>query len=213
MYIPKHFAQPDREALCEIIRTYPLATLVTHTADGFSANHLPMHLTAGEHSAGILSGHVARANPLWTELHAAKEVLAIFHGPHAYISPSWYPEKAKSGMVVPTWNYVVVHVRGKLKVIDDAAWLHRHLQLLTAQQEASFASPWRVQDAPASFIEKLAHAIVGIELEITSLTGKWKASQNQSVENQLGAVQGLQDSDTTERHQMASIMTTVKQSG
>lgn len=143
MYIPKHFAQPDREALCEIIRTYPLATLVTHTSDGFAANHLPMHLTADEHSAGILSGHVAKANPLWTELHAAKEVL----------------------------------------------------------------------DAPASFIEKLAHAIVGIELEITSLTGKWKASQNQSVENQLGAVQGLQDSDTTERHQMASIMTTVKQSG
>ncbi|SDK16848.1 negative transcriptional regulator, PaiB family [Methylophilus rhizosphaerae] len=213
MYIPKHFAEPDKTALYDIVRAYPLATLVTQTADGVDANHVPLHLTVQNGTAITLSGHVARANPLWKTYNGSKEVLAIFHGPNAYITPSWYPEKARSGMVVPTWNYVVVHVHGNLKVIDDASWLRRHLALLTAQQEASFKKPWQVEDAPSNFIEKMIQAVVGIEINITSLTGKWKSSQNQPVENQLGAVQGLQESDATVNHQMASIMTAVNRLG
>jgi transcriptional regulator len=206
MYIPKHFAAPSTEALYELIRSYPLATLVTQTANGLDANHLPLYLTRQEDGLGTLSGHIARANPLGQELLTIEDVLIIFHGPNAYITPSWYPIKIQHGMVVPTWNYVVVHAKGKLKLIDDAEWLHQHLELLTLQNEARFENAWQIQDAPASFIDKMIKAVIGIEIEITSLTGKWKASQNQSVENQLGVIQGLSEGNSVNNQAMASMI-------
>lgn len=206
MYTPKHFSETDHDALHGIMRTYPLATLVSALSNSVDANHLPLHFNQQPDTPGTLSGHVARANPLCREMMDDKEVLAIFHGPQAYISPSWYPTKARTGMVVPTWNYVVVHAYGKLKVIDDAEWLRTHLETLTAEHEAGFAKPWQLADAPSSFIDQLIHAVVGIEIEITRLSGKYKVSQNQPVENQLGMMQGLRERNHEKDQEMASVI-------
>ena len=140
---------------------------------------------------GALRGHVAQSNPIWQDFEPDKEVLAIFHGPEAYISPSWYATKKESGKVVPTWNYAVVHAYGTLRIVEDAGWIRDQLESLTNNSEASFAEPWTLNDAPKDFTEKLIGTIVGIEIEITRLSGKWKASQNQPLENQLGVIQGL----------------------
>lgn len=205
MYTPKHFSAPNTAALHALMRAYPFATLVVTTATGIEINHLPLHLNA----AGELSGHLARANPLWQAIQAEQPVMAIFHGPHAYVTPSWYATKAQTGRVVPTWNYVVVHVRGTLRLIEDARWLRSHLAALTAQQEAAFEQPWQLEDAPAGFIDILMQAVVGIEIDITQLTGKWKVSQNQPPENQLGVLQGLSASEVAHGNAMAEIVQAV----
>lgn len=205
MYTPKHFSAPNTAALHALMRAYPFATLVIMTATGIEINHLPLHLDA----AGVLSGHLARANTLWQAVQTEHEVMAIFHGPHAYVTPSWYATKAQTGRVVPTWNYVVVHVRGTLRLIEDAHWLQSHLAALTAQQEAAFEQPWQLEDAPAGFIDKLMQAVVGIEIDITQLTGKWKVSQNQPPENQLGVLQGLSASEVAHGNAMAEIVQAV----
>jgi len=205
MYTPKHFSAPNASALHALMRAYPFATLVVATATDIEINHLPLHLDA----AGVLSGHLARANPLWQAIQAEQPVMAIFHGPHAYVTPSWYATKAQTGRVVPTWNYVVVHVRGTLRLIEDAHWFRSHLAALTVQQEAAFEQPWQLEDAPAGFIDKLMQAVVGIEIDITQLTGKWKVSQNQPPENQLGVLQGLSASEVAHGNTMAEIVQAV----
>jgi len=205
MYTPKHFSAPSEAALHELIRAYPFATLIMTTGSGVEVNHLPLYLD----DQGVLSGHLARASPLWQAVQAEQPVMAVFHGPHAYVTPSWYATKTQTGMVVPTWNYVVAHVRGTLRVIEDAHWLRAHLAALTAQQEAAFEQPWQLEDAPAGFIDKLMQAVVGIEIEITQLTGKWKVSQNQPLTNQLGVLQGLGASEATHGKAMAEIVRAV----
>lgn len=187
------------------MRGYPLATLITIAANGIEVNHLPLYLERH----GVLSGHLARANPLWQQAQKLSEVMAVFHGPQAYVTPSWYPTKAQTGKVVPTWNYVVVHARGRLRVINDAHWLRTHLQALTAQHEADFVQPWHLEDAPAGFIDLLMQAVVGIEIEIIELTGKWKVSQNQPLENQLGVVQGLASQYDAQASAMAAVVEAV----
>lgn len=211
MYNPKHFSETDHDALQAIMRSYPLATLVVAAADSMDANHLPLHFSQHGDTPGRLSGHVARANPLCAQSMDGKEVLVIFHGPQAYISPGWYATKARTGMVVPTWNYVVVHAHGTLKLIDDAGWLRAHLASLTAEHEAGFASPWQLADAPTAFIDQLLQAVVGIEIEIKRLTGKCKASQNQTLENQLGVIQGLAELDQQQAHAMAATISRCNQ--
>ena len=206
MYIPEHFSEPNTDALHGLIRAYPLATLVSISEEGFNANHIPLHLDAAKGGHGTLSGHIARSNPLWKDIAANNQVLVIFHGPHAYVTPSWYASKAQTGMVVPTWNYVAVHAHGRVKVIEDKEWLRAHLSLLTADQETKFKQPWQLEDAPADFIDKLMRAVVGIEMEIAHMAGKLKASQNQSVENQLGVVFGLRESNMHEQCRMAAMM-------
>lgn len=194
MYIPTQFEQPDVEVMHELIRNRPLATLVTLGANGINANHIPLHLAEMPEPFGVLRGHIARANPLWRDLAADVETLAIFHGPDAYISPSWYATKQETDKVVPTWNYAVVHAYGTLRIIDDAVWVRAQLEALTQQHEAAFPEPWAVSDAPEDFTEKLLGAVVGIEMVITRLTGKWKVSQNQPLQNQLSVIQGLNGS-------------------
>jgi len=191
MYIPKQFAEPRVDVLHRLIRANPLATLVTLSSDGLEANHIPLHLSPDPGPLGTLRGHVARANPVWSDFASDVESLAIFHGRNAYITPSWYPTKQETGKVVPTWNYVVAHAYGKLRVIDDPVWLRSHLDALTAHNEASFASPWHIGDAPADYIDRLLGAIVGIEIVVARLVGKRKASQNQPAENQAGVLRGL----------------------
>lgn len=192
MYLPKHFEETRTDILGGLIRDFPLATLVTHSPEGLEANHIPLYFHETENGPGVLRGHIARANAL-SRYTGEGEVLAIFHGPQAYVSPSWYPTKVETGKVVPTWNYAVVHAYGTLRIVDDPAWLRERLNELTAQSEAAFATPWAVSDAPDEYIAKLLHAIVGIELTITRMTGKWKVSQNQPFANRAGVADGLRE--------------------
>jgi len=148
-------------------------------------------LAPDEGSCGVLRGHVARANPIWQRSLLQHDVLAIFQGSEHYISPSWYPSKKEHGKVVPTWNYAAVHATGKLSVIDDPVWLRALLASLTQQHEEAMPQPWSIDDAPADYIDKMLAAVVGIEIEIVQLQGKWKVSQNQPAQNRQGVVEGL----------------------
>lgn len=208
MYLPAHFEESRSEVLHALLRAQPFATLVTQGADGVTADHLPLHLEPGVGPCGALQGHVARANPLWQQA-ADSEVLAIFHGPQAYVTPSWYPGKREHGKAVPTWNYVVVHARGRLRAIDDAAWLRRQLEALVARHEAGFAEPWQIADAPPDYIDRMLTAIVGIEIVITSLVGKWKISQNQPAANRAGVVAGLRERGTADALAMAELVAAI----
>lgn len=206
MYIPKHFEEPRLDAMQGLIRAHPLATLVTLSPGGLDANHIPLHLSEKASPFGVLRGHVARANPLWREFAKDGEVLAVFQGPDAYISPSWYATKQETGKVVPTWNYVAVHAYGTLRVVDDAAWIRARLEELTAHNEADLPTPWAVADAPHEFTEKLIESIVGIEISITRLLGKWKVSQNQPPHNQASVIQGLTASQQDSAAAMARLV-------
>ncbi len=191
MYVPDQFQASRIEDMHDLIRSYPLATVVTLSSNGLNANHIPFHLSVDSSPFGTLQGHIARSNPMWNDLADDVDVLVVFHGPNTYISPSWYATKKDSGKVVPTWNYMVVHAYGSLKIIDDASWLLSQLELLTADNEAAFADPWQVSDAPQAFTERLMGAIVGIEIVITKLVGKWKVSQNQPPENRASVIHAL----------------------
>jgi transcriptional regulator len=194
MYTPIHFEEPRVEIMHELMRARPLATLVTMTTNGLNANHIPLQLLGQPAPFGTLHGHVARANPMWIDFAHDIDVLAIFHGPDSYITPSWYATKQETGKVVPTWNYSVVHAYGRLRIIDDAAWIRAQIEALTNHNEANFSKPWAVSDAPHEFTEKLIDAIVGIEIVITKLSGKWKMSQNQPAQNQASVIKGLSTS-------------------
>jgi transcriptional regulator len=203
MYVPKHFEVTDVKVIHELIHDYPLATLVTTSVHGLNANHIPMHLTATPEPYGTLIGHVAKANPILEDINGEKQSLAIFHGPNAYITPSWYETKKEHGKVVPTWNYVVAHVYGTLQIVDNPAWLRTQIETLTDQNESQFSEPWAVADAPTEFTEKLLESIVGIEMKITKLLGKWKVSQNQPVQNKSSVIKGLKDN---QRQEMADLV-------
>ena len=190
MYLPSAFEQPDREVLHALMQAHPFATLFSQGAEGPTADHIPLELDASVGTHGVLRGHVARANPLW-QLAAGQPVLAVFHGPQAYITPSWYATKALTHKVVPTWNYAVVHAHGSLQVVEEAPWLHALVSRLTQEREAARSQPWAVGDAPPDFIQSLLRAIVGIEIPLTQLIGKFKLSQNRSAADRAGVVAGL----------------------
>ena len=206
MYVPAHFEESRIEVLHDLILTHPFSTLVTMSSIGINANHIPLHLVQEAGQYGTLQGHVARANPVWSDLVNNVEVLVIFQGPSSYITPSWYPTKQEHGKVVPTWNYVTVHAYGALRVIDDPVWVKTQLESLTVQQEALFDKPWAVSNAPVEFTDKMIGAIVGIEILITKLIGKWKVSQNQPTLNQAGVVQGLDSLGRSEATELAAIV-------
>jgi transcriptional regulator len=190
MYTPAINAETNLEVLHQFIRENPLCALVTQTAEGMVASHIPVVLHPEVSTNGVLRGHVARANSQWSSLTTA-EALAIFTGPQHYISASWYPDKVTDGKEVPTWNYTAVHVYGTILAIEDPAWLLAHLRTLTDTNEVIAETPWSVDDAPPDFISKLSKAIVGIELQITRLEGKWKVSQNRSERDIVGVSAGL----------------------
>ena len=193
MYVPKHFEETRVEVLHELIRAQPLGALVTLTPGGLDANHIPFEVDPEPAPFGTLRGHVARANPVWKDAARDAQALVIFQGPGAYISPSWYPTKKETAKVVPTWNYVVVHAHGMLRVIDDRAWLRAFVERLTDRHEAGRREPWQVTDAPADFIDAMVGAIVGIEVPIARLIGKWKVSQNRPEADREGAAAGLRE--------------------
>jgi transcriptional regulator len=206
MYLPKHFEETRIEVLHALVRAHPLGALVTLGAGGLEANHLPFEIDPAPAPFGTLRGHVARANPVWRELSRGADALAIFQGPAIYVSPSWYPSKQADGKVVPTWNYAVVHAYGPLRAIDDAAWLRAFVERLTNRHESGRPGPWQVSDAPADYVDKMVTAIVGIELPVARLVGKWKASQNRPAADRAGVVAGLEQDGGDAAHAMAALV-------
>jgi transcriptional regulator len=205
MYCPAHF-QEDRPAeLLRLITQFPLATIVRHGPDGLTADHVPLLLQATPGGAGKLVGHIARHNPLW-QVPSDQELLVVFQGPSTYISPNWYATKHEAGKVVPTWNYAVVHAHCSLHAIHDPEQVRQLVTQLTDQHEASQAHPWHVADAPRDYIDKLLANIVGIELRVHRMQGKWKVSQNQPSQNQQSVVQGLLSEGADAQAQMASLV-------
>ncbi|MBW9112551.1 FMN-binding negative transcriptional regulator [Rhizobium cauense] len=191
MYQPPHFREEDLSVQHALIRAHPLGLLVTAGASGLMANSVPIHLDAAASEKGVLRLHLAKANPQWRDIEAGADVLAVFQGADAYITPSWYQTKQETGKVVPTWNYAIVQVRGKARVIDDAGWLLQQINAITTQQEGPRDRPWAVGDAPDEFIRAQLKGIIGVEIEIAAIEGKWKVSQNRPVADREGVAAGL----------------------
>jgi transcriptional regulator len=191
MYQPEHFKLEERTALHEVMRAHPLGQLISAGASGLQANPVPFKLHADEGEHGTLRTHLARPNGQWRDFVDGCDVLVVFQGPQGYVTPSWYATKKEHGKVVPTWNYVTVQVRGRATAIQDGQWLVRHVSELSDQQEQPLEHPWAVSDAPEPFITALARGIVGVEIAITEITGKFKMSQNRPEADRHGVVEGL----------------------
>jgi transcriptional regulator len=186
VYVPEHFREARIEVLQAFMERHPLATLVANTSDGLTANHIPLRSTLRPDGTGTLRGHIARGNSLWRELGADAPVLAIFMGPDSYVSPNWYPSKREHGKAVPTWNYATIHLKGTIRFIDDVAWLRDFVSTLTDTHEQPRAHPWHVTDAPPDYIDSMLRAIVGFEIAVSSIVGKFKGSQNRSTADRAG---------------------------
>lgn len=182
MYSPKHFEEDRINVMHDLMDAYPFSTLITMNEGMPEANHIPVILIKGS-ELGVLQGHLARSNPVWKNHNSDDEVLVIFQGPQHYITPSWYASKTDDGKVVPTWNYISVHARGKIRFIQDKEWLLDHVTRLTSINEKKVNSSWTVSDAPQDYISKLVMAVVGFEITLTALQGKWKLGQNRSSDD------------------------------
>ncbi len=207
MHVPKAFQQDDPVALHELMEKYPLASLITYSATGIEVNHIPFFLNKSKGKLS-LQGHIAKANPLWKLIKDKSQVLLVFHGPNCYISPNYYPTKKEQGKVVPTWNYVAVHVKGLLSYRFDTEFKLDMLNNLTIQHEQNQEKPWSITDAPMQYIQRMLAAIVGLEIEILSITGKWKVSQNQPEINKQGIVAGLSNEETSDSLNIANLVQT-----
>ncbi len=190
MYVPEHFHEQRLEVLQALVERHPLATLVAATDEGLTANHIPM-LAELRADGGVLRGHIARGNTLWRKLPPDASVLAIFVGADSYVSPNWYPSKREHGKAVPTWNYATVHIHGAIRFIDDAPWLQELVTRLTDVHEGTRSDRWHVSDAPADYIVGMLRAIVGFEIKVARVIGKFKGSQNRSSVDRSGVRTGL----------------------
>ncbi len=213
MYTPAHFKEDRIDVLHTLIQHHPLGTLITMTSDGLNANHIPFMVDASRGAFGTLRGHVARANPMWKTFNAEVNALVVFQGPDAYISPSWYPSKKEHGKVVPTWNYAVVHAAGPLMIHDDTDWMRGFLNSITDHFESArntATAPWKMSDAPEDYVATMMRAVVGIEIPLLSLEGKWKVSQNRPLADRegvaLGLVKGAGESDRESARDMAALV-------
>lgn len=193
MYVPQHFEETRIDELHRLIREYPLGVMVLHGPDGLDAHHLPFELNAADGDHGHLIAHVARANPVWRQVHDGEEVLVVFRGGDAYISPNWYPSKHETHRHVPTWNYRVVHAHGKIRVRDDERFVRGVVARLTRTHESRTGAPrpWKMTDSDKDYIDRMLTAIVGIEVALTRLIGKWKLSQNRETRDRVGAADEL----------------------
>ena len=203
MYVPAHFNEPSLDMLHARIAQHPFGTLITHGKSGLDANHLPFELDTEGGGLGVLHAHVARANPVWQDIADGDEVLVVFHAGDAYISPSWYPSKHESHKQVPTWNYIVVHAYGRVTVRDDERYVRGVVGRLTRTHEASQPQPWKMADAPKDYLDAMLKSIVGLQIDITRLTGKNKLSQNKEARDIRGAAEAL---NARENIQIANAM-------
>jgi transcriptional regulator len=210
MYIPRHNEEKRIPVMQALMISHPLATLVTLGAAGLFASHVPMVLEEDGSEFGLLKCHISRANTQWRDFVPTVDALAIFAGHQHYITPNWYPGTKTHGKEVPTWNYVVVHAYGPLRVIEDADWLLKNVEKLTDIHEAGSPVPWKVSDAPADFIKTQLRGIVGLELTIKRLEGKWKVSQNRNAEERKGVIEGLTRLNTPESVAMKNLVEDAK---
>jgi len=206
MYVPKHFEENDVGVLHALLSSYPLGTWVTHANSELVVNHIPFLLDPIAGQFGVLIGHVARANPIWQTFSKTTRSVVVFQGPQTYITPSWYPTKHAHGKAVPTWNYAVVHAHGIPRAIEDRDWLLKHVTSLSDLHEARQVTPWSVADAPPDYIDTMLKAIVGIEMPIDAMVGKWKTSQNRTLPDMLGTIAGLYERGDGASQQMAAII-------
>ena len=213
MYLPPEFKEESVPVLHEAIRQTALGTLVTLGEAGLEASHVPMLIDREPAPYGTLTGHVSRANPQWRRSATGVQALAIFLGPDAYISPAWYATKQQTGKVVPTWNYVAIHAYGELRFFEDGERLLRLVTRLTETHEAGRREPWAVDDAPAEFVRGMLKGIVGFELPIVRLEGKWKMSQNRPAEDRSGVIEGLQREGGASDVAVAEAMIAVERNG
>ncbi|WP_455286618.1 FMN-binding negative transcriptional regulator [Cupriavidus necator] len=207
MYIPAHFAETRPEELARIVREHPLGMLVTHGSAGLDADHIPFEFDAVEGTHGVLTAHVARANPLWQRCPTGTPAMVVFRGAEAYISPNWYPSKHEAHRQVPTWNYEVVHAHGLITVHDDERFVRRLVARLTRRHEAAEPRPWKMGDSTPEYIDSMLRNIVGIEVAITSLVGKVKLSQNRESRDRLSAA------DTLEARGYGELAQSMRQAG
>ena len=206
MYIHPQHRMTDREALYALMASHPLGAWVCHGRDGLIANHVPFFLDRDRGPFGTLVGHVSRANTVWRQLGPAVPSVVMFQGPQAYITPGWYPGKQAHGEVVPTWNYVVVHARGVARAVENRERVFEVLSRLTQAHEAYRPTPWSVSDAPAAFMDKMMRAVVGIEIPIDHLEGKFKASQDEALPDRHGTVRGLREQACDAARAMAALV-------
>ena len=191
MYEPAHFVESNPDILHALIRAHPLGMLISAVGDDLQANPIPFLLDANWGDKGVLRAHLARANPQVKHLEDGARALVVFQGENAYVTPSWYASKKEHGKVVPTWNYVMVQVRGAVRLLGDAE-LHAQITALTNAHEQGRPIPWQVSDAPERYVEMQKRAIVGIEIKIEDIRGKWKVSQNRSFQDQAGVAAGFE---------------------
>jgi transcriptional regulator len=203
MYRPPAFSEDRLEVLHALIRSHPLATLITSGTQGLEANLVPFSVAIGGGN-GVLRAHMAKANDQLGALREGADTLVVFRGPEAYVTPSWYPSKKEHGKVVPTWNYVLVQAWGKPCVIDEPDWLRAQVERLTAEQERNRSGPWRLSDAPEAFIESQLKSIVGLEIPIDRIEGKWKVSQNRPEADRRGVAEAMRSEGKSS--EMASLV-------
>ncbi len=206
MYTPKSFEETRTDVLHDLIRERSFGALVVMTEGGLNVDHLPFLVDGATGPLGVLRGHVARANPVWRAKLEDPDAVAIFQGPERYITPSWYATKRETGKVVPTWNYVVVHAHGTLRFIEDRVWLRDHVTRLSDHHEAGRETPWKVTDAPEDFVSTLLESIVGVEITILRLTGKWKLGQNRPERDRYGMIEGLRRENDDSADELADLM-------
>jgi transcriptional regulator len=206
MYQPPHFREEDLGTQHALIRAYPLGLLITAGNGGLIANPVPFHLKTDLSPKGTLQAHIAKANGQWREIQAGAPVLVVFQGVDSYVTPSWYATKQETGKVVPTWNYAIVQVRGDARIIDDPSWLREQIGALTGENENSRPQPWGVDDAPSEFISAQLKGIIGIEIDITAIDGKWKVSQNRPVGDRQGVARGLDEIRHADAAEMADLV-------
>ncbi|MCD8515514.1 MAG: FMN-binding negative transcriptional regulator [Burkholderiaceae bacterium] len=206
MYLPKYHQFNDHPAMRSLVDAHPLGAWVCHSHGELMANHLPFVLDRSRGAHGTLIGHVSRANGVWRMLAGDAPSVVMFQGPQAYITPGWYPGKGEHGEVAPTWNYVVVHAHGVARAVEDEAWMLDMLERLVQAQESGRAKPWRVDDAPVGYIDRMLRAIVGIEIPIDRLEGKRKLSQDEALADRIGTVHGLMQEDREESRLLGALV-------
>lgn len=206
MYQPPHFNEESPLAMQALIRAFPLGLLITGVEGQLTANPIPFCLDIEAGDQGVLRCHVARANEQWKEIGEGCEALVVFQGAQHYVHPGWYETKRETGKVVPTWNYAMVQVKGRARVRDDAAWLSRQIRDLTEMMEGAYPKPWAVDDAPAPYIDAQMRGIIGLEITITAMMGKWKVSQNRNEADREGVIEGLRSQSDDEAAAMAALV-------
>lgn len=206
MYTPKYHALTEVAAMRTHIAEHPLGAWVCMSQNQLMANHIPFMLDVQHGAHGRLLGHVSRANPVWRELAGGAPSVVMFMGPHAYITPSWYPGKHQHGQVVPTWNYVTVHAHGMARAVEDTEWILDVINRLTDAQESRREKPWKVSDAPTAYIDQMLRAVVGIEITIERLEGRLKVSQDEGEQDRLGTVEGLRRTSYAPAHILSDLV-------